>query len=84
MKERRRMLEVLLLTGAVIALGVTALALVPGMPSRRLLELGIYLLLAAPWAAVLASLAVSVFERSWRRTAVLLALLALAAGSLIS
>ncbi len=82
--SRRRILRVLLLTGAGLALGAMAVALLPGMPSWGRLRLGIYVLLATPWAAVLVCLVVSVFERSWRRMAVLLSLLALAAVALIS
>lgn len=84
MTGRRRVLEVVLLSGAGLALGAMAVALLPGMSSWNRSRLGIHLLLATPWAAVLACLVVSVLERSWRRAAVLVSLLALAAVSLIS
>lgn len=82
MTARERALELLLLGGAILALGVIAVSLLPGTPATSWLRLGIYVLLATPWAAVGVYLMASVVERAWRRVGLLGSLMVLAALSL--
>lgn len=78
-----RSLELVLLTGAVVAFGAMAVSLLPGVPGGLALRVGIVILLGTPWVATLMIGGRALVTGNRRRALFAVALLLLAGASLL-